>query len=97
MIRNQLSVSAIEEIKKQYNEVLKLTKDITTFEQIKDLIKNNSNIEEVEVNSDSLSCYKGERIDHFNMSAQAPEFIHGDSAPFYFDKERKSPKGIIIA
>lgn len=28
--------------------------------------------------------------DHFNMSAQAPDFRHGDSAPFYFDKEIKS-------
>lgn len=29
-------------------------------------------------------------FDHFNMSAQAPDFRHGDSAPFYFDKEIKS-------
>ena len=31
-----------------------------------------------------------EEFDHFNMSAQAPDFRHGDSAPFYFDKEIKS-------
>lgn len=30
--------------------------------------------------------------DHLNMSAQAPGFIHGDSAPFYFARERKSLK-----
>lgn len=46
-------------------------------------------------NIKSLFLYKY-NYDHFNMSAQAPEFIHGDSAPFYFDKERKSPKGTII-
>ena len=31
------------------------------------------------------------------MSAQAPGFIHGDSAPFYFARERKSLKKDFIA
>ena len=37
------------------------------------------------------------RSDHFNMSAQAPGFRHGDSALFYFAREIKSLKRIFIA
>lgn len=61
--RKYIDVPTIEEIKQQYREVLELTKDITTFKQIQDFIKNNSDTIEVEVNWDSLSCYKGEEIE----------------------------------
>ena len=61
--RKYIDVPTVEEIKKQYKEILELTKDITTFEQIQDFTKNNSDTIEVEVNWDSLSCYKGEKIE----------------------------------
>lgn len=61
--RKYLGVPTIEEIKEQYNEILELTKDVTTFEQIKDFMKKNAGVIDIEVNGDVLSEYKGEEIE----------------------------------
>lgn len=60
--RKYIDVPTIEEIKQQYNEVLELIKDITTFEQVKELMKNYSRVLNVEINYNSISDYKGEEI-----------------------------------
>lgn len=61
--RKYVDVPSLEEIREQYNKIVELTKDITTFEQIQYFINNHPEIIEVEVNYDSLSEYKGEDIE----------------------------------
>lgn len=53
-----------EDIAKQYNEIVKMTKNVFTKEDIVQLQKNNSdffheNLEEIEINYEDIKNYKG--------------------------------------
>jgi len=66
MKRKYIGVPTQEEIIQQYNELIEMTKDIITMEQILAFKQKNlddGNYIDIEINYDSLEYYKGEPIE----------------------------------
>jgi hypothetical protein len=60
--RKYVGVPTQEEIIQQYNEIVVLTKDIKTLEQVQSI--ENNNILDIEINYDSVSqCNKSDKIE----------------------------------
>lgn len=60
--RKYIGVPTQKEINSQFAELYRLIKNISTLEQVRELISNHSNID-IEINGDSLDYYKGETIE----------------------------------